>query len=216
MKTTLVLVVVLQAAECYAQGTIKWCIAEWSGGVLPGVDIVATSASSQVRAVTEVSAPDKPDFSGTWILQSPPDGGRGAASLSITQTLSHTNVRGEPVKPHYKEITITRRSGAGTQTETLQIGVVGGAVPGEPNTGGDVATCRRVAWEDDALVVESGRCNGVASGVDAGPERREVWSLDPNGLLHITITTRGPGGGTNTASVAYRRGTRQEVEPGPD
>lgn len=56
MKTALVLAaVVLQAADCHAQGTIKGCVADWGGGVLPGVDIVATSALTQVRAVTDSS-----------------------------------------------------------------------------------------------------------------------------------------------------------------
>jgi hypothetical protein len=54
MKTALVvLAIVLQAAAAHAQGTIKGCVTDKSGGVLPGVTVVATGSSSQTKAVTD-------------------------------------------------------------------------------------------------------------------------------------------------------------------
>ena len=56
MKTALVLVsIVLHAAVSDAQGTITGCVTDKRGGVLPGVDVVATSSSSQTKAVTDPS-----------------------------------------------------------------------------------------------------------------------------------------------------------------
>ena len=54
MKTALVvLAIVLQAAASDAQGTMKGCVTDKSGGVLPGVTVVATGSSSQTKAVTD-------------------------------------------------------------------------------------------------------------------------------------------------------------------
>jgi hypothetical protein len=46
---------VLHAAVSDAQATIAGCATDKRGGVLPGVDVVATSASSQTKAVTDPS-----------------------------------------------------------------------------------------------------------------------------------------------------------------
>ncbi len=45
--------IVLQAATASAQGTIHGCVTDQRGGALPGVEVVATDASSQTKAVTD-------------------------------------------------------------------------------------------------------------------------------------------------------------------
>lgn len=44
----------------------------------------------------------------------------------------------------------------------------------------------------NALVFESGSYTGEASETKVWAERREVWSLDPDGRLRLTVTNRSP------------------------
>ena len=89
-----------------------------------------------VCPVAQVAAQDKPDFSGSWILES---GAQAAGdipqALSVSQVLVRTNVRGEPMKPFYKDITVTRVLESGTRSEMYQIGIMGGTVPGQQQMG---------------------------------------------------------------------------------
>src|SRR5438128_636882 len=58
---------------------------------------------------SSLPAQDGPDFTGRWILESPsqpaPD---TPMALSVRQSLVSTNVRGEPMRPFFKDITIER------------------------------------------------------------------------------------------------------------
>lgn len=71
---------------------------------------------------------DAPDFSGSWILESATGGADAPHTLSISQTLVRANVRGEPMKPFFRNITFTASLEAGTRVETYDIGVIGGSV----------------------------------------------------------------------------------------
>jgi hypothetical protein len=93
------------------------------------------SATSWLTALllyplVQLAAQDKPDFSGSWVLES---GAQVAADipqmLSVIQTLVRTNVRGEPMSPFYKDISVTRVLESGRRSEIYHIGVVGGTVP---------------------------------------------------------------------------------------
>ena len=80
---------------------------------------------------SSLPAQNGPDFTGRWILESPsqpaPDTPR---ALSVRQALVKTNIRGEPMTPFFKDITIERQFESTTLSETHQIGVEGGVVPG--------------------------------------------------------------------------------------
>ena len=108
-------------------------------------------------------AQDQPDFTGSWILESGAPGRDVPQALSVSQSLARTNVRGEPTKPFFKDIVVTRSLPSGTRSERYQIGVVGGAVSGRAGASTDrPQTHYRVAWEEQTLVIESDKGDGTA------------------------------------------------------
>jgi hypothetical protein len=149
-----------------------------------------------------VRAQDGIDFTGRWILESP-----SAASaetpraLSVRQSLVTTNVRGEPMRPFFKDITIEREVEGSTRAETYQIGVVGGVVGGLGGSGRHYA----VKWDANVLVLESGSYTGQIPETGVWTERREAWSLDSDGRLHVVITTRSPTDALRTVALVYRQ-----------
>jgi hypothetical protein len=153
-------------------------------------------------------AQEQPDFTGRWILESPsrpsPDAPR---ALSVRQALVSTNIRGEPMKPFFKAITIEVEVEGSTRSETHQIGVVGGVVGGLAS-GGKSDPPRRhhaVRWEANALVFESGSYTGQSPETGMWAERREVWSLDSNSRLRLVITMRSSVDAPRTVALVYRR-----------
>ena len=150
-----------------------------------------------------VAAQDLPDFSGAWVLDSAaPPSGDISKTLVVRQSLTRTNVRGEPMKPFFKDLTVTRELASGTHAETYVIGVVGGTVPGRA---GLPSSHRRVGWEDKTLVIESGTYTGPAPQTGEWTERREVWSFTPNGRLQLALTSSDSRGGSSTVALTYRR-----------
>ena len=82
-------------------------------------------------AAAALAAQDKPDFSGRWVLEKPSQAGSDIPrALSVRQSLVRTNVRGEPMKPFFKDMAVEREFESGTYHETFPIGVVGGQAPG--------------------------------------------------------------------------------------
>ena len=112
-------------------------------------------------------------------------------------------MRGEPVPPSFKDITVTRMLNGGAQSETYLISVVSGFMTGtavpRPNTH------RRVVWEEQALVIENGSFTGQTPETGDWTEQREVWSLDSPDRLRVAITTRGSVGLSSSATLLYRR-----------
>jgi hypothetical protein len=159
-------------------------------------------------SMVQLAAQDKPDFSGSWALES---GAQVAADipqeLSVTQTLVRANLRGEPMKPFYRDISVTRVLESGRRSETYHIGVVGGTVHGLAADGIATGprTHHRVAWTEQSLVIESGSHTGSTPESGQWAERREVWSLEPNGRLRLAITTRSWIEASKTVILVYRR-----------
>jgi hypothetical protein len=154
------------------------------------------------------AAQDQPDFSGRWVLDAPPRGGAEIpAALSVRQLVVRTTIHGEPMKPYFSDITIDRHFESGTRSETHPIGVVGGSVSGP--AGSAERTVRKslhgVNWDGTSLVFESGSYTGESPDTDTWAERREVWSLDPDGRLRIVVTTRHPAERPNAVTLLYRR-----------
>jgi hypothetical protein len=174
-------------------------------GVATCVVFVMVSLGARVQ--------DKPDFSGTWILESGPSGPDIPQTLLVRQSLVRTNVRGEPMEPFFKEIAITRALPSGTRSDTYPIGVDGGTVRGSI---GDPRSARagaspdrthyRVAWEEQRLVIiESGSYTGSTPQTGNWAEREEVWSLDSGVRLRVAITTSSSVGTSTTVTLVYRR-----------
>lgn len=95
--------------------------------------ILCTAASFVVVIVLRgagLAAQDKPDFSGSWTLESTLSGAEIPRTLSVAQSMVRANVRGEPTEPFFKDITVTRALASDTRSDTYEIGVVGGTVSG--------------------------------------------------------------------------------------
>jgi hypothetical protein len=139
-----------------------------------------------------VAAQDKPDFSGRWeLIAAVPSRADAASRLTVRQPIARANVLGAPMKPTFTTLTVERAFGDRATTETLQVGVQGG-IMGE----GGLRTRFSVGWEDDSLV--------IASGTETN-EHREVWALDPDGLLIITMTETEAGHDSTSKRLIYRR-----------
>jgi hypothetical protein len=155
-----------------------------------------------------LSGQDHPDFSGRWILESPlPPPSDIPRALSVRQALVSRTVRGEPMKPFFKDIVIEREFENVTRSETHQIGVVGGVVSGlglDGKTSGQ-RQHHAVRWDANALVFESGSYTGQTPETGVWTERREVWSRDDNGRLHLMITTRSSVDASRAVALVYRR-----------
>ena len=118
-----------------------------------------------------------------------------------------TNVRGEPMKPFFKDIAIDReyesgtRSGDARDRRHRRSGVWDSQGWRSAGPRGHHA----VKWDQKALVFESGSYTGDSPGTGEWSERREVWSLQPDGRLQVAITTAGSAEKTTTVTLLYRR-----------
>ena len=133
-------------------------------------------------ATVTFAVQNKPDFSGRWILATPPQSGPDIPlALSVRQTVVRTTIHGDAMEPFFKDITVDRQFEGGTQSETRQIGVLGGVVPGLRRDGGPSVqtTHHEVKWEGDSLVFEDASYTAQHRESGLWAERRENWSLDP-------------------------------------
>jgi hypothetical protein len=162
---------------------------------------------------------DKPDFSGRWKWSSTAvPGAQFPPSLIVRQSIARTNARGDSIEPYFKDVSVEREFPSGTRAETYLIGVVGGRVSGVDTRMGATLeagfqTTYAVRWEGGRLIFESGRYEGPVRAAQsvaelrAGPysERVEMWELGSDGLLTISITTRGSNIQLTTQSAIYVR-----------
>lgn len=168
------------------------------------IQTVGYLISVVVSVVVPLVAQDTPDFSGHWVWESAsPSAADIPRALSVTMSLVRTNVRGEPMNPFFKSITVVRELANGTSSETYEIGVVGGSL------GGSVAgefpnRHHRVEWEKEILIIETGSYTGRTPGSGQWTERREAWSLDPEGRLRLAIASRSSGSASSTVTHVYR------------
>ena len=61
-----------------------------------------------------------------------------------------------------------------------------------------------VRWDYNALVFENGSYTG-ADPTGEWSERREAWSLGPDGRLSVAITTSGSAEKSTSVTLLYRR-----------
>jgi len=169
-----------------------------------------------VLAVALLSAStgqNRPDFSGRWILIDPTQVySEVATELVVEQSVNNKSLTGMPIHPGLVTMTVERRSPAQVRSSTFQIGVVGGVVGGldasgrGPGRNGEAWRSNHSAtWEGDALVLENSYYSGETR--ESGPytERREVWRLDDQQRLIITLTERSSASAPKTITLTYRR-----------
>ncbi len=115
--------------------------------------------------------------------------------MTVTQRLVRTSVRGEPLAPSFLNITVARtRTNGMHEDSTYPIGVSGGLV-----SSAGVDSRSRVAWDGQSLVFSS------STVADNWIERREVWTLEQDGHLHVVITRRGANGADQRWNLTFRR-----------
>ena len=129
------------------------------------------------------SAQPQPNFAGRWTLNAWSSAPSDAARvLIVEQPVTRTNVRGEAMPPAYLDLNVRRERPLGT---TYSIGIVGGTV----GPVGTPVTRFETVWHGDTLDMVSRR--DETNGVDQvrWSERRESWSLDPDGRLRVQIVS---------------------------
>jgi hypothetical protein len=154
--------------------------------------------------------PDKPDFSGRWILDDPRQPGPDIPrTLTISQPIVRTNVFGAPMPPAFLELAVARQFENEVRSDTYFIGtggVTGGFVAGNGRPAQtSTRTETRLQWRGDRLLIETGRYAGPTR--DSGPytEHNEEWWLDDQGKLRMIVVDRRSDSEAETHTLAYRR-----------
>jgi hypothetical protein len=160
-------------------------------------------------ATNTAAAQDKPDVSGHWVLES-----RVAASLdvprelTVLQTITSTNLRGEPMKPFFKTITIVREFATLRRTDTYEIGLSGGTVGGFVQGGErheSPRTSWSVTWFGRQLLFTSGQYSGLTKEDGPYTEHSELWSLERRGRLVIRFADESSQTKPIDVTLTYRR-----------
>ena len=136
------------------------------------------------------------------------------SALSVRQSPERTASGSASTESPFKDITIDRQFESGTTSERHPIGFMGGVVPGLRASGTPAGPTghHRVQWEGSSLVFERGDSTGEGG---VWTERREVWSLQPDGRLRVVITTRGSVDRPTEVTLMYRRPSRGRVRASP-
>jgi hypothetical protein len=165
----------------------------------------------------QVATPDKPDFSGQWVLVSSSDAGTTVArELTVHQSIVRETVRGDAMPPFFKTLTVERRFSDGVRSASYEIGMTGGTVrrpsiteptngQGCTSTAEPTRTVWRVTWDADRLVIQTASYSCPTPDVGPYTEHDETWSLDSEGRLLITVTDGGSSRSKTTSDLIYRR-----------
>ncbi len=154
-----------------------------------------------------VASQEHPDFSGHRILESPgeprPD---IPGALTVRQSVQRTDVLGKPMRPFFKEIVVERHYAGETRSQTHQIGLSGGIVGGIDSSGHlPRSESHFVRWLEDQLVIERGSYSGPSRADGPYTERTQVWHLDADGRLVITIDERSAESAQRALTLIYKR-----------
>lgn len=140
--------------------------------------IVATAAV----LLTVVEAHQRPNFSGRWVITSPPQGaGREQAVIQDEKTLTvEQQMSNGPRKTIYQLDGVERQ-----QVRSSSVG--------------DITILFKAAWEGDRIVITSNESypNGMKT------QLKEIWSLDAQGRLTIDYTEGGPTGPGPSMKVVF-------------
>jgi hypothetical protein len=148
-----------------------------------------------------VTAQDKPEFSGVWILM-PSDSSASSAAqtLVVHQLLTRTSVRGIALDHPLITFEIERHSSGSVHSERYQIGVIGGTIIG------DVETHHSTTWDGDRLVIETiySTYSARQRNTEISSTHTEVWSLDAQGTLSVVATDQNADAKPRTSTLIYR------------
>ena len=151
-----------------------------------------------------VTAQEKPDFSGSWVLKDPP---RSTVDiprvLTIRQPLRTTTARGEPMPPAFIDLTVEKHFESEVRTDTYQIGTEGSTGTFGVRGGSRSSSRFSVRWDGDRLRIETKTY--PTSDTSLYTEHEEVWWLDELGNLLITVVERRSDSDAETRTLTYRR-----------
>ena len=171
--------------------------------------VAAGCLVAPVSPASSAQIPSRPDFSGGWVLVTASGStAEQPSALTVRQTVTRTTMRGEPMKPWFSKMTVVRRFKSGAVSETHDIGIIGGTVPGIPVGASSPQgewTTMAVDWRGKSLVIKTTKSPQPPG--ESGPftVHEVVWSLDRKRRLVIAATDRGSTIKPTTVQLVYRR-----------
>jgi hypothetical protein len=140
--------------------------------------------AAQSAGTPPVSRKARPDFSGVWVVVSPPQGAGQEQTVKVegdTLTTEHGS-EGGGHKMTYQLDGVERRLAL-------------------PSQGTDISILARAIWDGDRIVISTNTSypNGMKT------QSREIWSIDAEGRLLIDYTESGPTGPGPTMKVVHVR-----------
>lgn len=156
------------------------------------------------------SAQSGTDFSGQWALVESENADPGlASSMLVTQPVTRTSVDGTPMPPTYLFLTVERTVGRESRTDRYLIGtdagVVGGVAAGAPADRPVPLTRISTRWDERRLVIETRAYQDARRDSEPDTERVEIWQLESESTLRVTLVVRRAGLVVTDVAARYRR-----------
>jgi|SRR3954449_7918332 len=158
-----------------------------------------------VSSVAQI--PKQPDFSGEWVRLATGASFDAPATLVVRQRVTRTNIRGEPMAPYFSQLVVERHYSNRVESDSYDIGIVSGTVSGIGER-----TTVTVTWQGERVVNKTGKYSGPPQEPGRYSEHEEVWSLDPDGRLLITITDRSSDSQPVTVRLTYQRRAAAQLD----
>ena len=134
-----------------------------------------------------------------------------SVKLTVQQSVSRTNVRGEPIPPGYLTITIRRERASGTTEESRQIGTVFGKGSGGGSATGGIDPQEWVRKSHGETMLRDGSLEFIdrqSGPADYWSERRETWSLESDGHLRIEVVSEAKDRPRQMTLSLYKRNSK--------
>ncbi len=141
-------------------------------------------------------------------------GGCGCAAICIDASRSASGgrqLRAWYAHPRHANPSCVVHRGGSVRSELYTMGTIGGTIGGVVgNTGTGLhghsqQTRFSTGWDRDRLVIQITNNSGHPADAGDESEHKEVWSLDAQGALLVSITDSAPGTGPTTTTLMYRR-----------
>jgi hypothetical protein len=140
------------------------------------------AAALVLSAGASAQAPQKPNFSGRWVIVSPPEGA-GQEQVVVQDD---------------KKLSIQYPSRSADHNRTYQLDGVERREP-MPSPGQEIVVMSRAAWDGDRIVIT--RNDSYQNGMKT--QSKEIWSLDAQGRLVIDYSETGPTGPGPSLKVVH-------------
>jgi hypothetical protein len=176
--------------------------AEHNGAALILLAVVAHVFGTVMAANAQPSM----DFSGRWVLTSSGAGSDAPQTMKIEQWMTSLNAYGEPISPGHLRISTEHSAPDGQTTHVREIFgdqklIVAASTADPAGWHGDYAT----KWDAGTLTITDRRYTGRSPRTGAWTERREAWSIAPDGTLVIEIITEGSKSTRRKVTCLYKR-----------